>query len=201
MKEPNKAQTTSAASELDPNAMHSSDNILLLRSFFGGVIRRLRQGDLGHFQSYRSIPELGRYQCWSPMSETEASAFLTRMNTAALFSPGEWIQLAIAEPIADRLIGDIGIYVADDESTAQIGFTLELHSQGRGIATAGVREAIRLLFAVTKVRRVFGITDHRNMASIRLLERIGFHFKENRDAVFRGEPCSEKIYVLTRNDT
>lgn len=134
------------------------------------------------------------------MSETEASAFLTTMNTASLFSPGDWIQLGIAESKTDRLIGDIGIYVASDRSTAKIGFTLEPDSQGRGIATAAVKEAIQLLFAATKVSQVFGITDHRNMPSIRLLERTGFHFKENRDAIFRGEPCREKIYVLARMD-
>ncbi len=134
------------------------------------------------------------------MSETEASAFLTTMNTASLFSPGEWIQLGIAEPKSDHLIGDIGIYVANDRSTAKIGITLEPDSQGRGIATAAVKEAIHLLFEATKVSQVFGITDHRNTASIRLLERTGFHCKENRDTVFRGEPCCEKIYVLTRMD-
>lgn len=134
------------------------------------------------------------------MSESEASAFLTRMNTAPLFSPGEWIQLGIAELVTERLIGDIGIFVADDESTAQIGFTLEPQSQGRGIATAAVRETVRLLFEATKVRQVFGITDDRNRASIRLLERTGFQYKENRDAIFRGEACREKVYVLARQE-
>lgn len=180
--------------------MRSQDNGLLPRRFSGGILRRLRPSDLGSFQSYRSVPELGRFQSWSPISETEASVFLTRMNTAPLFSAGQWIQLGIAEPLAERLIGDIGIYVVDDGSTGEIGFTLEPDSQGRGIATAAVREAIHLLFTATKVWQVFGITDHRNLASIRLLERTGFHFQESRDAVFRGEPCSEKVYVLTRND-
>ncbi|HLX70535.1 MAG TPA: GNAT family N-acetyltransferase [Verrucomicrobiae bacterium] len=180
--------------------MPSPDDDLLPRAFSGGLLRRLRPTDLDCFQSYRSIPELGRYQSWLPMSETEASAFLTQMSTASLFSPGEWIQLGIAEPFADRLIGDIGIYVANDARTAKIGITLEPDSQGRGIATAAVKEAIHLLFAATKVSQVFGITDHRNTPSIRLLERIGFRFKENRDTIFRGEPCCEKIYVLARID-
>lgn len=96
-------------------------------------------------------------------------------------------------------LGDIGICVADDETTAEIGFTLEPAAQGRGIATAAIREAIHLLFAATKVQQVIGITDDRNLASIRLLERIGFHCQEKRRAVFRGEKCSEKIYLFTRN--
>jgi len=178
--------------------MHSLSDGLFPRSFPGGLLRRLRPGDLGCFQSYRSIPELGRFQSWSPMSATEALAFLTTMNTAPLFSPGEWIQLGIAEPATERLIGDIGIYVAEDGNSAKIGFTLEPDAQGRGIATAAVGEAIDLLFAATKVQQVFGITDDRNAASIRLLERTGFRCKGSQDAVFRGEPCIEKIYVLAR---
>ena len=77
----------------------------------GDVLRRLHPSDLGCFQSYRSIPELSRYQGWSPMSEAEASAFLTQMNAASLFSRGQWIQLGIAEPSAEHLIGDIGMHL------------------------------------------------------------------------------------------
>lgn len=181
--------------------MESSDNGLLPRSFSGGLLRRLRQRDLASFQSYRSDPELGRYQGWSPMSESEALAFLTQMSTAPLFSPGDWIQLGIAEPVAGRLVGDIGIFIADDEQTAQIGYTLERNAQGRGIATAAVREAICLVFAATKVRQVLGITDLRSKASFRLLERLGFLHRESRDTIFRGEPCSEKVYVHSRKDS
>lgn len=180
--------------------MPSSNNGWLPRYFSGGLLRRLRPGDLASFQFYRSNPELGRYQGWAITSEAEALAFLTRMNTAPMFPLGDWVQLGIAEPVADRLIGDIGIFLAADGKTAQIGYTLEFESQGRGIATAAVREAMHLLFAATRVRQVLGITDERNKASCRLLERAGFQHRENREAVFRGESCTEKIYVRLRND-
>ena len=103
---------------------------LLPREFSGGRLRRLRPADRVAFQAYRSIPELGRYQAWSPMSKAEA---------------------------------------------------------------------LDLLFSATKVSCVLGITDERNLPSIRLLERLGFQYLENRRAVFRGEQCSEKVYALSRN--
>ena len=46
------------------------------------------------------------------------------------------------------------------------------------------------------VASCFATTDSRNDASIRLLERSGFKRQETRDAVFRGEPCTEHVYVL-----
>ena len=48
-----------------------------------------RASDLAAFQAYRSIPELGRFQGWSSMSETEALSFLTEMSEAPLASNGK----------------------------------------------------------------------------------------------------------------
>lgn len=178
--------------------MHSPNVTHLPRHFPGGHLRRLRSTDLASFQAYRAIPELGRYQGWSPMGKAEATVFLSEMNIAPLFAPGAWVQLAIAEP-TDRLIGDVGIFLAEDELAAEIGFTLEPAAQGHGIATAAVREAIQLLFAATRVKHVLGITDSRNASSIRLLARVGFQHTESRTVVFRGEPCIEEVYALPRN--
>jgi RimJ/RimL family protein N-acetyltransferase len=173
---------------------------LLPREFLGGRLRRLNTRDHAAFQAYRSIPELGRYQGWSPMSDAEALEFLDEMQHAALFTPAHWIQLGIAEPASDALVGDIGLYLSEDGTSGEVGFTLQPSAQGRGVASRAVCEAVQLLFAATDINRVLGITDERNLASIRLLERIGFEFIERRRVAFRGEPCTEWVYALTRND-
>ena len=173
---------------------------LLPCEFPGGRLRRLGPADREAFQAYRSIPELGRYQGWSPMSEAEALEFLTEMHQAPMFTSGEWVQLGIAEPESDLLVGDIGLHLSSDGNTGEIGFTLQPSVQGRGIAGRAVREALQLLFAATEVSHVLGITDTRNFPSIRLLERLGFMHFETRSVVFRGEPCSEVVYTLRRND-
>lgn len=134
------------------------------------------------------------------MSDAQALSFLAEMSEAPLFTLGDWVQLGIAERDADRLIGDIGIFVAADGLTGEIGFTLSPAAQGRGVATAAVRHALRLLFAVTRVTQVLGVTDSRNVRSVRLLERVGFRHQVSRSSVFRGEPCVEEVYALARND-
>lgn len=166
----------------------------------GFMLRRLTCEDLPEFQAYRHDPELGRYQGWSPMSAEEATAFLREMNTTPLLSPGNWVQIAIADPNTRRLIGDIGLFLDQDGRYAEVGFTLARHAQGRGVATAAVREAIRLVFAATQVGRVLGITDARNTASVRLLERVGMRRTETASAVFRGEQCIEHVYEMLRHD-
>ncbi|MEZ0385799.1 MAG: GNAT family N-acetyltransferase [Verrucomicrobium sp.] len=181
--------------------MHSPNETLLPQGFPGGQLRRLRHSDLTAFRAYRAIPELGRFQVWSPMSEAEALEFLSEMNEALPFTPGEWIQLGIAEPESDQLIGDIGLFLSEDGFTGRVGFTLTPSAQGRGIATSAVRQALRIFFRATSARHVEGITDSRNAASIRLLERIGFRHHETHTAVFRGEACAEKTYLLPRYDS
>ena len=181
----------------------SSDEIskaMLPRDFPGGRLRRLRPSDLTAFQAYRALPELGRYQGWSPMTESEAREFLSAMSQAPLFTPGEWVQLGIADPALDGLIGDIGLFLSEDAATAELGFTLQPSAQGRGIAGRAVREALDLMFASTAISRVLGISDARNLPSIRLLERLGFSCIETRHVEFRGQPCCEKVYALARAD-
>lgn len=166
----------------------------------GIMLRRLTRADLAAFQAYRSDPELGRYQGWSPMSDEEAVAFLSEMSAAPLFRPGSWTQIGIAEAATQRLSGDIGLFLAADGRHAEVGFTLARHAQGRGIATTAVREAIKLIFDCSSVDRVLGITDVRNSTSLRVLERLGMERVEARNTVFRGEPCEEWVYAVARGD-
>jgi aminoglycoside 6'-N-acetyltransferase len=136
------------------------------------TLRRLCAGDLAAFQEYRHDAELGRYQGWSPMTDAEARAFLTEMSDAPLFAPGAWSQLGISESTEPRLIGDIGLFLAADSRHVEIGFTLSRRYQGQGLATAAVR----------------------------LLERVGLRRAETKATVFRGEPCVEHVYQLSRGD-
>ena len=162
------------------------------------LLRRLRASDLAVFHAYRSDPVVCRYQAWSPMSEAEASAFIAEMETAPLLQPGKWAQLAIARAADDALVGDLGLCVAEDLGSAEIGFTLAAAARGRGYATAAAAATIQLIFERTPVPRVVGITDARNTASVRVLERVGMSRVEVREVVFKGEPCVEWVYARAR---
>lgn len=162
------------------------------------VLRRLVPSDLPAFQAYRRDPVIGQYQGWTVKSDAEASEFLAAMSTAALLQPGVWCQIGVADRHGMSLIGDIGLFLTSDGREAQIGISLRRESQGRGIATAAVREAINLLFGKTFVDRVVGIADARNLRSIRMLQRVGMHMIESRETLFREEPCVEHIYAISR---
>lgn len=172
---------------------------LLPRVAGGIVLRRLAATDLADFQSYRRDPEIGRYQGWVPTPDHDARDFLDHMNQATLLQPGSWCQIGIADASSLTLIGDIGLILASDSRQAEIGFTLRCESQGRGLATAAVKEAIALVFESTSANKVVAIADTRNLSSIRLLERVGMHKVETRSATSRGESCAELVYNATRD--
>ena len=161
------------------------------------TLRRLRAADLPAFQAYRNDPEVGRYQGWEPMSDATAAVMIARMAAAPCPAPGDWVQIAIADAVTDELLGDIGLHVSASGEEAELGITLAPSAQGRGLAAEAAGALIGMLRAQTQVRRLVGITDVRNTASARLLERLGMMFEAEEETVFRGEPCREARYALS----
>jgi aminoglycoside 6'-N-acetyltransferase len=162
------------------------------------VLRRLAESDLAAFQEYRHDERAGRYQGWTPQPDTEAAAFLRDMGRSAVFPRDAWVQLGIAERASDLLIGDIGVFVDAAGEHSEMGFTLNPQFQGQGLAQEALGGAIQLVFAHTQVTRIECVTDQRNAAAIRLLERVGMQHVATDNAVFRGEACIEYRYRILR---
>ena len=134
------------------------------------------------------------------MTVDEALAFLQATSAVTDLIAGDWIQLGAAEAITDQLIGDLGLFLAHDGLWAEVGFTLNQESQGQGHATRAVLAAIELVLASSSAAEVRAVTDARNVASIRVLERAGFQFALQQQAVFKDEACTELVYVYRRSD-
>ena len=164
------------------------------------LIRKFDAADLSRFHDYRSDAELAKYQGWSPMSLEAAGAFIEEMAPISALRPGEWVQLAIADAISDEILGDVGLYLEPDQTASEIGFTLCHAAQGQGHASRAVSLALSLVFATSSVRFVQAVTDARNLSSVGVLERTGFNQSAVRQTVFKGEPCTELVYVCHRTD-
>ncbi len=162
------------------------------------LLRRLVPSDLANFQDYRHDEEVGQYQGWSPQSDTEAAIALEKYGAAKFFQPGVWFQIGIADRETDALIGDIGVCLSAKEPEAEFGFTLRRQSQGSGLASEAIGALMAFLFAETDIRRIVGITDARNIAAMKLLEKLGMRRLQTNKAIFRGAPCEEHVFILQR---
>lgn len=162
------------------------------------ALRRLELADLHRFQHYRHDPAVGRYQDWERQPDHEAVRFIEEMSRLDPFPRGAWIQLGIAIGSTNELVGDVGVCIDANDQRAEIGVTLARDAQGRGLATEAVRGLIQFIFEQSGVTEVVAVTDQRNLPAGRLLQRIGMRKVEELRTVFRGEPCVEHVWVISR---
>jgi ribosomal-protein-alanine N-acetyltransferase len=162
------------------------------------VLRRLAAPDLAAFQEYRHDERAGRYQGWTPQPDAAALQFLHEMGRSIVFPRDAWVQLGIAERAGNLLIGDIGVFIDAAGNHAEMGFTLNPKFQRQGLAQEALTAAMQLVFAHTPVARIECVTDQRNAAACRLLERVGMQRVATENAFFRGEACIEYRYRMLR---
>jgi RimJ/RimL family protein N-acetyltransferase len=163
------------------------------------VIRRFASGDAEAFASYRSDPEVARYQDWEcPFPVSEARRFIASLHHLAPGTPGTWFQFAVGLAPSEALIGDVAIRTSRaDARQAELGFTLAPAHQGQGYATEAVRTVVQYAFAKLAMHRVFSRTDARNLRAQRLLERLGFRQEgELRESTwFKGAWATDLLYA------
>ncbi len=163
------------------------------------LLRRMHADDLGFFQSYRSDPDVARYQDWTVMTDAEAAGFIAHVQgVEPLLGAGRWVQIAIADLSTDKILGDMGIFLSEDQTTAELGITLAATSQRKGYAGEAMRLAIGMVFADTPVERIQGICDVRNSRSLALLKRVGFQETHEESVMDNGELITERFHELTR---
>lgn len=131
------------------------------------------------------------------MSDDEARAFVSARGSQPMLGSGDWRQLATASREGDELLGDLGL-CGRQNGDAELGITLRHEAQGGGLATEALRGLARALVQRPQVERLVGITDERNLAPMRLLERLGMTWASRYPAVYQQAPCVELRYELSR---
>ncbi len=164
------------------------------------TLRPFTDADLETFVTYRSDPEVARYQGWiAPYSVEQGQAFIEQMKNQAPGVPGEWLQLAIERKADGKMLGDIAFVVHGKEAQqAEIGLTLARAEQGHGYGTEAATRLLDYLFGELKLHRVYANCDVENPAAFQTLERLGMrreaHFVEN--LWFKGAWASEYWYAM-----
>jgi aminoglycoside 6'-N-acetyltransferase len=167
-------------------------------------MRAFQDRDIEVFAAYRSDPDVAKYQGWdTPYSLEKAAQFVAENKVIRPGTPGEWHQIAIELKDGGNFIGDCVFHIlAEDAQQAEIGFTLARLYQGQGYATEAVTRLVDYLFGDLQLHRIRATCDVENLASSKLLERIGMrreaYFVEN--IWFKGKWGSEYAYGLLRHE-
>jgi RimJ/RimL family protein N-acetyltransferase len=100
---------------------------------------------------------------------------------------------------AGRVVGEIGLkLVSRQDRQGEIGFVFSPGYQGRGLATEAARAMLALGFGPLGWQRIIGSCDARNLASARLMERIGMRLDARYvcSEYIKGEWTDELVYAI-----
>jgi aminoglycoside 6'-N-acetyltransferase len=162
------------------------------------LLRTHQPDDVESLLAYYSDPEVCRYIPWEPWSsELAAEQMAKRLQRTGI--DGSTTALGLVVERAGQVIGDVGVWCADDTRLrGEVGWAFHPSVAGQGYATEAVRALVDIAFTGYGMRRVFAHVDSRNTASIRLCERIGMtkeaHLRE--DDWFKGEWTDLLVYGL-----
>ena len=167
------------------------------------VLRELRLQDSTDAQVLDSDPLVVRYMSNDVVDEPGTRAYLAKSIAAAEQSPRLTFDLAITERGDDRFLGRVGLRIERPEHReAQVWFSVRRDRWGQGVATEALKGLLEFAFGELALHRVYGDCDPRNLASAKLMERVGMMregwLREN--WWVKGEWCDSFIYGLLEHE-
>jgi RimJ/RimL family protein N-acetyltransferase len=148
----------------------------------------------------QSRPEVARYLYWEARTEAEVRASMEKkIASSAIHTEGDPLFLAVELKATNQLVADVVLqWVSEEHRLGEIGFIVHPDHQGQGYATESSQVLLEHAFEDLALHRVVGRVEPRNVASARVLEKLGMrreaHLVENE--FVKGEWQSELIYAI-----
>ncbi|MCW2988837.1 MAG: hypothetical protein JWM24_1775, partial [Solirubrobacterales bacterium] len=138
------------------------------------VLRPWETTDRAAFTVLAHDPEIMKFvHGGTPYSEEEIDEFLARQ--ARQLAEHDLTMGALVEKESGRVVGVTGIQPLGTSGDLEIGWWLARDVWGRGYATEAGGAAMRHVLETLNRPRVVAIIDPDNVASRRVVERLGFH--------------------------
>ena len=133
-------------------------------------LRRPRLSDAEAIFEYASDPEVAHFADWPLLTSIDPLVGLLGERSARWDSGVEYYWV-ITFPDEDRAFGGISCQI--DQHAAHFGFLLNRHFWGNGFATDASQAIVQWAFSLPFIWRVWATCDTENLASVRVLEKVG----------------------------
>jgi RimJ/RimL family protein N-acetyltransferase len=162
-------------------------------------LRPFEPGDLAAVHDIHRRPEMVRwlYEDAARTLDEDRPWLEGRIRRVRFGQSGDGLGFAAVRD--GTVIGDLSLTLSSAEHRqGEIGFLIHPDHQGRGYATEAAGALLELAFGTFGLHRVVGRLEARNVASARVLEKLGMrreaHLVENE--LVKGEWQSEAIYAV-----
>ena len=115
--------------------------------------------------------------------------------------PTKSFHLGIEEKASGKVIGDLYVYLIENDRMASVAIRLAPALQGQGLGTEALIAMTRFCFEHTELRRLQAEADVRNLPSQRMLEKSGY----TREGLIRQGKmvniwCDYALYAILSGD-
>jgi RimJ/RimL family protein N-acetyltransferase len=142
------------------------------------TLRELSNDDWPAIHAYASLLEVCRFQAWGPNTPEETRVFVEEAVASAAAQPRRRFAFAAVLAGAERAIGVGELNIRDARyRTGEIGYGLHPDFWGQGLATEMAQLLLDYGFRVLRLHRIFATCDPRNLASARVLQKIGMVYE------------------------
>jgi RimJ/RimL family protein N-acetyltransferase len=164
------------------------------------ILRTFTRDDFEALHAYQSRDDVVQWLLWGARTEDEVRAALQlKLASVSIADEGDVLALALTLKGTGELVGDVILQlVSAEQRCGEIGYIVHPDHRGRGYAVEACRELLRIAFEDLGLHRVIGRLEPRNVASGRVLEKLGMrqeaHFVENE--YIKGEWQSEVVFAM-----
>jgi RimJ/RimL family protein N-acetyltransferase len=167
------------------------------------VLRDFVESDWEAVLAYQQDPLYLRYYEWTSRTREEVRAFMKRFLDQQIQVPRIKFQFAVTLKSGGQLIGNCGIRRDSPAAReADMGYELDPKHWRKGYATEAARAVLDFGFSHMKVTRVTAWCIADNVASARVLEKIGMKLEKRmrHHQYFKGRWWDTLWYAISYED-
>ncbi|MFT4433903.1 GNAT family N-acetyltransferase [Caballeronia sp. 15715] len=151
-------------------------------------LRDIEPSDLDAVHDYASLLEVVLHQEWGPNTIEQTREFIEGCVLGSSLPDRRTVELA-AVLNDGSLIGSYRATLSEDESEAEIGYSLHPRYWNQGFASEAAKRLVDYLVRERHVREIFATSRPENIASIHVLQKLGMRQVDlyRKNVLIRGE--------------
>lgn len=161
------------------------------------ILRKMRAEDVPALKEWMGDPSIYTYWGKGP-SRTEKNPELMFEKEE---KPARSFHLGIEEKQTAKVIGDLYVYLIENDRMASVAIRLSPQKHSKGYGTEALKAVTEFCFRNTELQRLWTQADVRNTASVKMLEKCGYR----REGMIRQGKmvntwCDYYIYGILKED-